>query len=175
MDYLRKDCGQTDLFSDPKKGKMLMDVIHKRYETLCQQFEFYCCLGSSDDIFAMQMNEFMFWVKDCGFLDEDSSHCRKADIDRLFVIVNFHTKQNETSRKNVSADGKTIRGRSESGDDFFGVDRDIKRYESVFAASGRGFCKRRAKTNMQLTPKRFQTKVSQDDNSYCVAQVRSDW
>ena len=76
--------------------------------------------------------------------------CKKADIDRLFVIVNFHTKGNETSRKNVSADGKTIRGRSESGDDFFGVDRDIKRYESVFAASGRGFCKRRAKTNMQL-------------------------
>ena len=106
-----------------------MDVIHRHYETLCQQFEFYCCLGSSDDIFAMQMNEFMFWAKDCGFIDEKSKYCKKSDIDRLFVIVNFHAKVGGNANANVTAEEKQIRVKTASGDDFFGIDRDIKRYE----------------------------------------------
>ena len=50
-------------------------------------FDFYACIGTSDDIVAIQFNAFTQFTEDFELPDKRSDHCKKKDFDGLFIAA----------------------------------------------------------------------------------------
>jgi hypothetical protein len=87
-----KDAAEADGKEMPMKGKELNEIkatFAKHHSELSRAFLYFCLLGSGDDVFDMQLNEYKDFLDACGIPDSDSERCKQSDLDTLFITTNF--------------------------------------------------------------------------------------
>ncbi|KAK3249470.1 hypothetical protein CYMTET_41101 [Cymbomonas tetramitiformis] len=76
----------------------LQNILKKHYYTIVNMFYYYSAISVSASITMMGLNEWACFLDSTSVIDPQSKHCKRADMDRLFIEAN-HTGETKTKDK----------------------------------------------------------------------------
>ena len=94
----------------PRKGKELKEIkaaFARNHSKLARAFTYFSLMGSGNDIFDMQLNEFKTLLDACDIPDDDSERCKLSDLDTIFITANYAPTSKDKGKDGGGGDDVT--------------------------------------------------------------------